>query len=112
MASCVSMGCAAMKRCSARSKRTGQRCRRLADPGANVCVMHGAGSPKVQEAARERFAALARQAIDTLQRAMRSKNLIAGVRAARDLLDRAGPGVPRAWNSSTCRRWRIQSSNG
>ncbi|MCW5941082.1 MAG: hypothetical protein KIS66_02550 [Fimbriimonadaceae bacterium] len=32
-----------MPRCTAKSKRSGERCRRHAAPGASVCHMHGAG---------------------------------------------------------------------
>jgi hypothetical protein len=33
-------------RCSARSKATGERCRRWAVAGCRVCTVHGAGAPK------------------------------------------------------------------
>ena len=34
------------------SKRSGERCRRLAIPGGTVCVMHGGAAPQVAAAAR------------------------------------------------------------
>lgn len=35
----------AERRCTARSKRSGERCRRWATPGSNVCRMHGGRTP-------------------------------------------------------------------
>lgn len=44
-------------RCKAKARRTGERCRRLASlGGAGVCVVHGAGSPKVKAANARRLA--------------------------------------------------------
>lgn len=43
-------------RCTAKSKQTGQRCRRRAHPGATVCVIHGARAPQVQAAIEKRHA--------------------------------------------------------
>ena len=40
------------RRCRAHSKRSGERCRRLAIPGGTVCVMHGGAAPQVAAAAR------------------------------------------------------------
>ena len=37
-------------RCHAKSKHTGMQCKKLAVNGFNVCVTHGAGSPKRREA--------------------------------------------------------------
>lgn len=44
------------RRCTARSSRTGQRCRKAAVIGASVCATHGAGARQVKEAARRRAA--------------------------------------------------------
>jgi hypothetical protein len=44
------------RRCTATAKATGQRCKRLASPGASVCVKHGAGAPQVKAAAARRLA--------------------------------------------------------
>lgn len=42
------------RRCQATSKRTGERCKRFAVRGYNVCSTHGAGSPKrVKEGKRK-----------------------------------------------------------
>ena len=43
------------RRCRAHSKRSGERCRRLAIPGGIVCVMQGGAAPQVAEAARRRL---------------------------------------------------------
>lgn len=42
--------------CSARSKQSGQRCKRFVAPGATVCAMHGGKAPKVKAAAARRVA--------------------------------------------------------
>ena len=41
-------------RCTAHSSRTGERCRRRAISGSNVCPMHGAAAPQVRAKAAER----------------------------------------------------------
>jgi hypothetical protein len=78
------------RRCTARSKQSGVRCKRVPIPGGTVCTMHGGAAPQVQKSARERIAALVHPALDTLQRALSDQDMNAAVRAARDLLDRAG----------------------
>lgn len=57
--------------------------------------MHGGKAPQVQESAKDRIAALVNPAIDTLRRALTNRDIGAAVRAARDLLDRAGHGAPK-----------------
>lgn len=42
-------------RCTAKSKRSGQRCRSRAVPGSNVCKIHGGGSPQARWAAARRL---------------------------------------------------------
>ena len=78
------------RRCTARAKSTGERCRRRPHPGANVCVIHGAGAPQVQRTARERLAELVLPAITTLHDALASGDLAAALKAARMVLDRCG----------------------
>lgn len=46
------------RRCSARSKRTGQPCQRRPILGGTVCIMHGGKSPQVKAKAAERLADL------------------------------------------------------
>lgn len=58
--------------------------------------MHGGAAPQVQASAKERIAALVDPAIDALQRALKHRDIGAAVRAARDLLDRAGYAAPKA----------------
>ena len=57
--------------------------------------MHGGAAPQVKLAAKDRLAALVDPAIDALQRALDHKDINAAVRAARDLLDRAGLAAPK-----------------
>lgn len=44
------------RRCTAKAKQTGQRCKRAAIPGGKVCVMHGGAIPAVRAAAAKRKA--------------------------------------------------------
>jgi hypothetical protein len=39
------------RQCKATAKSTGKRCNRIAHPGCEVCVKHGAGAPQVRKAA-------------------------------------------------------------
>jgi hypothetical protein len=41
-------------RCAAKSKRSGQRCKNFAVPGAKVCVTHGGNAAQVRKAAERR----------------------------------------------------------
>lgn len=51
-----------MTRCTATAKSTGERCKKDAVPGAEVCHLHGGNAPQVREKAQER---LDRMADDT-----------------------------------------------
>lgn len=42
------------EKCTARSKQSGQRCKRWPVPGGTVCVSHGGKAPQVQAAAEQR----------------------------------------------------------
>lgn len=44
------------RRCTARAKSTGERCKRAAAVGSKVCVKHGGGAPQVRAAAERRLA--------------------------------------------------------
>lgn len=46
------------RRCTARSRRSGELCRRWAIRGGTVCIMHGGKAPQVQRKAAERLADL------------------------------------------------------
>ena len=51
--------------CTAKSKQSGQRCKRPAIKGGTVCFVHGGGSPIVKaKIARDRLEAEARQAVE------------------------------------------------
>lgn len=77
--------------CTATSQGTGQRCRRSAIPGGTVCRYHGGAAPQVKEAARLRLLAAADPAARKLIQLMRQKdNDQVALRAAMDILDRAG----------------------
>lgn len=55
------------RRCRARSKGTGERCKRAAILGGHVCSMHGGKAPRVRAAAEKRTAeAEARQILGTV----------------------------------------------
>ena len=78
------------RQCTAKSKQSGERCRRAPIRGGNVCSMHGGGSPQAQKSARERLASLAEPAIDALKRALEDGDISATIRAAQLILDRTG----------------------
>lgn len=94
------------RRCTAKSKSTGNRCGNYAIVGGNVCRMHGGSAPQVRIAARARLAALVDPAIDALTRTLAEENVIRTddfgkphvlgpsfaerIRAAEAILDRAG----------------------
>lgn len=44
------------RRCTAKAKTTGKRCKRLPTPGAKVCRMHGGAAPQTKRKAEERVA--------------------------------------------------------
>lgn len=54
------------RRCTARAKSTGARCKRRPIPGGNVCRMHGGAAPQVRKAARLRLAELVEPGITAL----------------------------------------------
>ena len=78
--------------CTARSKRTGQRCRRASMLGGNVCRAHGGAAPQTKAKAQRRL----QQAADALVQRRRGRALPGegadhlALAAIRDALDRAG----------------------
>ena len=84
-------------RCTARSKRTGERCQRPAMLGGVVCFHHGGNAPQTRARAQQRL----QQAADVLVQRLLSFAIDGKVAdpvalmAIRDALDRAGmkPGV-------------------
>ena len=76
--------------CSAHAK-TGSPCKQPCIPGGTVCRFHGGSAPQVREAARKRLLELVPMALQTLQAmASGASSEAVRVRAAIDLLDRAG----------------------
>lgn len=79
-------------RCTARSTRTGEPCKRPAMLGGNVCYHHGGAAPQVRAKAKRRL----EQASDALVQRLLQFAMDGGVddnvalRAIRDALDRAG----------------------
>ena len=77
--------------CTAHSRQTGLQCGNRPIPGGTVCRFHGGGAPQVRRAAELRLAELVAPAIATLAREMATADASADrIRAARDILDRAG----------------------
>jgi hypothetical protein len=78
--------------CTARSKATGERCRRASSLGGNVCIMHGAAAPQTRAKAQRRL----QQAADVLVQRLLSFALDGNVadpvamQAINSALDRAG----------------------
>ena len=79
-------------RCTARSTRTGERCKRPAILGGNVCYHHGGNAPQVKAKALRRL----QQAADALVQRLLGMALDGdtpdhvALQAIRDALDRAG----------------------
>jgi hypothetical protein len=77
------------RQCTAKSKQSGQRCKRAPIPGGTVCHNHGGGAPQVQRTARERLALLVNPAIDRLGQLLGEQDhKQVALAAARDILDR------------------------
>lgn len=80
--------------CTATRKVTGEQCQRFAISGGNVCWVHGGAAPQVRAAALRRIHSLVDPALEILAEAMAAGPTPEGVRAARDVLDRAGYKAP------------------
>jgi hypothetical protein len=78
------------RQCTAKSKQSGQRCKRTPIPGASVCKFHGGGAPQVEAKAKERLAALVDPAIARLEELLVSGEDTVAMRAVIDVLDRNG----------------------
>lgn len=81
-------------RCKAKSKSTGEQCKKPPIRGASVCRAHGGAAPQVQQSARARLAAEVAPSIAVLAQVRDSKkaNDTDRIRASVALLDRAGYG--------------------
>ncbi len=78
-------------RCTAKSKQSGERCKQPAIHGGTVCRFHGGAAPQVQQAAKERLAALVDPAIGRLAELIAQKEFPSTAYAAvKDVLDRNG----------------------
>lgn len=90
---------AGLPRCQARSKQSGEQCRRVATPGHRVCKSHGSGSPQARRAAALRLSDLVTPAIATFARVLTDPNAKNAdkIKASEAILDRAGhPRTTRA----------------
>lgn len=89
--------------CTARSKRTGKRCKAPSMLGGNVCRVHGGAAPQTRTKAQRRLA----QATDVLVQRLLGLALggdvpdAVALQAIRDALDRAGLGAKQAVELST-----------
>lgn len=89
------------RRCTA-TNRSGEQCKLAPIVGGFVCSLHGGKAPQVQQAARERLAALVDPSVDAFRRILaspdrcelcgRSADMAVVVRAATAVLDRTGYG--------------------
>jgi hypothetical protein len=86
------------RRCKAKSKQTGNQCRKTAIPGGTVCRAHCGKAPQVIEAAEKRIQRLVHPALGALELAITDPDQKVrkdAVAAARDILDRAGYGATK-----------------
>jgi hypothetical protein len=75
--------------CTAKSKQSGERCRRRPIPGGTVCVIHGGGAPHVKAHADKMLAALERPALARLGQLIDQAEFpTVAMAAVRDALDR------------------------
>ena len=79
----------ARNQCKATS-RAGSRCKLKAILGGTVCRMHGGAAPQVQQAAKDRLAALVGPAITALHGLLAAEDEKARLGAVKDVLDRNG----------------------
>ncbi|AEV73132.1 hypothetical protein MycrhN_2547 [Mycolicibacterium rhodesiae NBB3] len=80
-----------LRRCVAKSSRTGKRCKRWAIKGSTVCPTHGGSTASVKRKARERIERAAdRLSMELLGIATSAESEAVRLAAVRDALDRAG----------------------
>ena len=80
-----------MVQCTARSKNSGEQCRRWAIVGGNVCIMHGGRAPQVRAAAQLRILGMVSPALHALSKLIESADSDSvKLSAVKDVLDRAG----------------------
>jgi len=81
------------RRCTAKSKTSGERCKNPPIPGGTVCRIHGGGAPQVRAAsARRVFEGLVAPALFQYKKIIEDDKTPPAVRLAalRDLFDRTG----------------------
>ena len=76
------------RRCTAKAKQTGNRCKRAAILGGTVCKIHGGGAPAVKKAARQRLLDAADPAAAKLVELLDSDDERIQLAASNSLLDR------------------------
>lgn len=78
-------------RCTARSKQSGERCRRARSPGTTVCATHGGKTPNTKRRARLRMLELVDPAIASIARVLATtQDDRVKLKAAEMILDRGG----------------------
>ena len=78
-------------RCTARSSRTHQACRRYPIRGGTVCPTHGGSIKRVKKAARERLEEMVDPALTELRKLIETADSDSvKLSAIKDVLDRAG----------------------
>ena len=82
------------RRCTAKSTRSHERCKKAAIKGGTVCATHGGSAPQVKNSAMQRLLDAADPAAARLVQLVSSKDERIGLAAARDLLDRLGHKAP------------------
>lgn len=103
------------RQCTAMSRRSGERCKKYAVTGTNVCRTHGANLPGVKAAARERTAAAQARglvikfdgdAATVDDPVLELRRVAAGLRArANSLADQIAEGGPAAKVGDLIGRW-------
>ena len=81
------------RRCTAH-KKDGQRCKKAAILGGNVCGTHGGSAPQVRNKARQRIMEAADPAAARMVELMASLDERISFAASKDLMDRAGYKAP------------------
>jgi hypothetical protein len=82
------------RRCTARSKQTGEQCKRPATFGTWTCRWHGSEIPQVVEATQKRLGAAVPLAVARLVDALEYGDDRLACAVAKDLLDRLGLAAP------------------
>lgn len=79
------------RRCTAHlTNGSGERCRKSAIKGGNVCRSHGGAAPQTKKTARQRLLEAAEPAVKRLVQAIRSDDERNAIKASAIILDRAG----------------------